>query len=43
MADVFPKPDMNYIGRVLSECLSKQYGEEIIIRYVPKEKTGTNG
>ena len=46
MADYFPKPDMDYIGRVLSDLLSRQYGEEIVIRYVPKDKKAgatTNG
>ena len=30
--------DMDYIARVLSYCLSDQYGEEIIFRFVPKDK-----
>lgn len=39
MASVFPKPNMDYIGRVLSDLLSRQYGEEIVVRFIPKEKT----
>lgn len=39
MASVFPKANMDYIGRVLSELLSKQTGEEIVIRFIPKEDT----
>ena len=37
----FPKltrADMDYIARVLSYCLSDQYGEEIVFRFVPKDK-----
>jgi hypothetical protein len=37
MASVFPKPNMDYIGKVLSELLSDQLGEEIVFRFVPKE------
>lgn len=38
MASVFPKPNMDYIGRVLSELLSQQLGEEIVIKFTPKEQ-----
>lgn len=37
MASVFPKPNMDYIGRVLSELLSRQLGEEIVVTFTPKE------
>lgn len=40
MASVFPKPDMNYIGKVLSDLLSQQLGEEIVITFTPKEGVG---
>ena len=43
MASVFPKPNMDYIGRVLSELLSNQLGEEIVIRFTPKEGGETDG
>ena len=30
--------DMDMIARALSYCLSDQYGEEIVFRFIPKEK-----
>ena len=38
MASVFPKPDMSYIGKVLSDLLSMQFGEEIVVTFTPKEE-----
>lgn len=45
MASIFPKPDMGYIGRVLSDLISAQTGEEIVITFTPKDtaKEAANG
>lgn len=32
------KWNMDYIGRVLSDLLSKQYDADITVRFTPKEK-----
>ena len=45
MASYFPKPDMGYIGRVLSDLITAQTGEEIVITFTPKDtaKEAANG
>lgn len=30
--------DMDMIARALSYCLSDQYGEDIVFRFIPKDK-----
>lgn len=38
----FPKltrDDMDMIARALSHCLSDQYGQDIVFRFVPKDES----
>ena len=38
MASYFPPANFDYIGKVLSDLLSKQYDADITLRFVPKEE-----